>query len=143
MGQSELRSTAYHEAGHAVVASALGLSVMRIEIAVGGDDTRGETDIEGDDALALLDRLALCAAGLEAQQIFEAPAHELAGWGDFGKMMELLDEKDEEEGLRLRMAGYQRAHDLLLAHDAKVHRVAEALLSNFRIDAEEAARLLT
>jgi hypothetical protein len=39
---------AYHEAGHAVVAWALGLNVGRLAIAIGGDDAKGSADIEHD-----------------------------------------------------------------------------------------------
>lgn len=66
---------AYHEAGHAVIASALGLSVGRMEIAINGDDAKGAADIEIEGALLLplVDQLAICAAGMEAQEVFEAP----------------------------------------------------------------------
>ncbi|MFB6458634.1 hypothetical protein [Bradyrhizobium tunisiense] len=56
--------------------------------------------------------------------------------------MDLLDDVDEEDGLQLRMDAHKRAHDLLSMHEAKVHRVAKALLSHTKIDAEDAQRLL-
>lgn len=136
------RGAAYHEAGHAVVACALGLAVTRMEIGTDGKDGSGEVDVQDDEHLPLLDRLALCVAGLEAQEVFKAPTHDLAGWGDHQKVMDLVEDKDEEDGLQLRMDAHQRAHDLLLLHEAKVHRVAKALLSHTKIDAEDAQRLL-
>jgi hypothetical protein len=47
---------AYHEAGHAVVAWALGLKVGRLAIAIGGDDAKGSADIEHDQEYPLVDR---------------------------------------------------------------------------------------
>jgi hypothetical protein len=44
--QQHRRGAAYHEAGHAVVASVLGLSVGRMEIAIDDDDAKGAADIE-------------------------------------------------------------------------------------------------
>ncbi len=73
-------STAVHEAGHAVVMSALGLSVGEIEIGVDGDDTKGRTDLLcSDEHLPIIDRIAICVAGIDAQHIFECPTQELAG----------------------------------------------------------------
>lgn len=136
------RGAAYHEAGHAVVAFALGLAVTRMEIGTDGKDGNGEVDVQDDEHLPLLDRLALCVAGLEAQEVFKAPTHDLAGFGDHVKVMNLLEDIDEDEGLQLRMDAHQRAHDLLLLHEAKVHRAAEALLKHTRIGADDARRLL-
>src|SRR4051794_23239319 len=97
---------AYHEAGHAVVASALGLSIGRIEIAINDDDAKGAADIEIEGALLLplVDQLAICAAGIEAQEFFEMPTHDLAGFGDVGKMFELLHDYDEAERRAFMMA---------------------------------------
>ena len=96
MSLGDRQGAAYHEAGHAVVASALGLAVGRIEIAIDGDDAKGGTDIQDDADLPLVDQIAVCAAGVEAQKLFDAPTHEGAGWGDYGKMIELLDGFDEK-----------------------------------------------
>ncbi len=79
MTDQDRRGAAYHEAGHAVVASALGLSVRRMEIAIDGDDAKGAADIQDDPNLPLVDQLAVCAAGLEAQKLFKAPTHDGAG----------------------------------------------------------------
>jgi hypothetical protein len=43
-------------------------------IGVGGDDAKGGADIASDQAhLPQLDRIAICLAGLEAKQLFQAP----------------------------------------------------------------------
>jgi hypothetical protein len=83
------RGAAFHEAGHAIVASALGLAIYRVEIAIDGDDAKGAADIQHNPKLCLVDQIAICAAGMEAQQLYAAPTHEGAGWGDYGKMIEL------------------------------------------------------
>jgi ATP-dependent Zn protease len=66
----ERRGAAIHEAGHAVVAWALGLRVRRLEIAIAGDMSAGEVDIEEKQSMSLVDRIALCAAGGDAQDLF-------------------------------------------------------------------------
>jgi ATP-dependent Zn protease len=71
--ERDRRGAAYHEAGHAVVAWALGLQIGEIEIAIGGDDAKGNAEIENDEGLPLIDRLAICVAGMEAQDLFSAP----------------------------------------------------------------------
>ena len=140
----DLRGAAYHEAGHVVIASALGLSVGRMEIAIGGDDTKGAAEIEIERALLLplVDQLAICAAGLEAQKIFEAPTHDDAGLGDYGKMFELLDDYEEEDRSRLIAAGHQRACELIRLHSQKVERLASALLATGKIEPDAVTALL-
>ena len=138
------RGAAYHEAGHVVVASALGLSVGRMEIAIGGDDAKGAAEIEIERALLLplVDQLAICAAGLEAQKIFETPTHDDAGLADYGKMFELLDDHEEEERSRLIAAGHQRACELIRLHSQKVERLARVLLTTVKIEPDAVAALL-
>ena len=79
-----------------MVAHALGLQVGEIVIAIGGDDAKGGTDIATDQQhLPVVDRIAVCVAGLEAQAFFHAPTHDHAGLADFGKVIEII----EDEGL--------------------------------------------
>jgi hypothetical protein len=127
---------AYHEAGHAVVASALGLSVGRMEIAINGDDAKGAADIEIEGALLLplVDQLAICAAGMEAQEAFETPTHDLAGCDDVGRMLELLYDYEEAEQREFIEAGHQRAHELIRLHSNTVVRVAQALLATGKVE---------
>jgi hypothetical protein len=136
------RGAAFHEAGHAVVASALGLTVGYIEIAIGDDDAKGASGIETNAKLCLLDQLALCAAGLEAQKLFDAPTHEGAGWGDYGMMVELLENLEEDEQLRMMHQGHERAFDLVSLHRAKVERLAMALIEKKRLEVDDIASLL-
>ncbi|OKO83746.1 hypothetical protein [Bradyrhizobium sp. NAS96.2] len=140
--ERDQRGAAFHEAGHAVLAWALGLAVGRVEIAIDGDDAKGAADISEDASLGLLDQLAICAAGLEAQNIFDAPTHEGAGWGDYGKMVELLEDLEDAEQTKMVHQGHARAFELVSAHRVKVERLAMALMEKKHLGAVEVAALL-
>jgi len=142
MTHQDRLGAAYHEAGHAVVATALGLTVGRIEIARNGDDAKGAADIEDAARLPLVDQLAICAAGMEAQKMFEAPTHDIAGVGDYGLMFNLLDEYDETERRMFIEAGHQRACELIRLHTNAVGRVARALLADGKIENAAVRELL-
>jgi hypothetical protein len=102
--------TAIHEAGHAIVMWALGIKVGTIEIRIGGDNTKGRVDpLSSDEHLPLLDRIAICLAGIEAQHVFECPTHELAGVLDENKVDDLLEDMPEPRADQTREAGRKRA----------------------------------
>ena len=105
------RGAAYHEAGHVVVAWALGLAV---------------------DA----------GAGREAQSVFGAPTNHLAGAMDEAKIIKLTKHLHEEARSALRNDGYQRAHELIVAHKAKVDRIAENLAAIGSLSQAEIRALL-
>ena len=112
----ERRSTAIHEAGHVVVAWALDLPVGSMQISCNGDDTAGRSEIdESARQLSLIDRIALCIAGMEAQLLFGCESTHLhAGSSDFGKIIEMLDDLSEGEADTIRSKGYDRAAELLV-----------------------------
>jgi ATP-dependent Zn protease len=133
MTDDGLRGVAYHEAGHAVVALALGLQVARVEIFP--EDHSGDTEIAGADDLPLVDQIAICVAGMNAGEMFHAPAsHEYANSGDHGKVIELLYDIAEAESDVLRDKGHQRAWDLLGVHASSVEDIAAQLLAQRKID---------
>jgi ATP-dependent Zn protease len=136
------RGAAYHEAGHIVVAWALGLKVGASAIGINGDDSAGKTEIERDEPLQLIDKIAVCAAGLESQSVFGAPTHCRAGLKDEAKIIKLTEDLDEPSRLARRNDGYQRAHELIKAHAAKVDRIARSLLAKGSLDQAEVSRLL-
>ena len=71
---SDLRATAYHESGHAVVAWSLNLRVHNVSIRA--DNVRaGETNTDPANHLPIEDQLAILVAGREAAHIFGAQAH--------------------------------------------------------------------
>src|SRR5215813_14676293 len=82
-----LRDAAYHEAGHVVVARFLGLTIGKIEIE---EDGSGRADISSAEHLPLIDQIALCVAGIEAQELFNCPMHEHAALGDHVKVSRLV-----------------------------------------------------
>ncbi|MBR0797977.1 hypothetical protein JQ615_21540 [Bradyrhizobium jicamae] len=131
-----LRSVAYHEAGHAVVALALGLKVARVEIFP--EDYSGGADAENSDHLPLVDRIAICVAGMNAAEMFEAlPSHELADTGDHRMVLELLEDLEETDATMafdMRQKGHQRADELLKAHTNSVEDIAARLLAQLKID---------
>ncbi|WP_375304111.1 hypothetical protein WI560_16910 [Bradyrhizobium sp. A11] len=140
--ERDQRGAAFHEAGHAVVAWALGLAVERVEIAINADDAKGAADIEYNPALDLIDQIAICAAGLEAQRLFDAPTHHGAGWGDYGKMVELLEDREEDKQLEMMHRGRERAFDLISLHRAKVDRLAMAVIEKKCVGKDDIAALL-
>src|SRR3974377_1324697 len=95
----ERRSTAIHEVGPVVVAWVLGLPVGSMQIGCHGDDTACRSEIdESARELSLIDRIALCIAGMEAQLLFGCESTHLhAGSSDFGKIIEMLDGLSEDE----------------------------------------------
>jgi hypothetical protein len=127
---------------HIVVAWALGLMIGASAIGINGDDAKGRTDIANDEALPVIDKIAICAAGLESQSIFGAPTHCYAGLTDEAKIIDLINGLDEETQLALRDNGYRRARELIVAHSAKVDRIAKALIDKGSIERAEVCTLL-
>jgi hypothetical protein len=84
-------SAAVHEAGHAIAAWGLGLSIGGLEI-FDADDA-GRSWIEDNAHLGIVDRPAVCAAGTEAVALLDAGAHYQAGYSDRGKIIGLLTER--------------------------------------------------
>jgi len=140
----ERRSTAIHEAGHVVVAWTLELPVGAIEISVNGDDTAGKSEIDDTArALSLIDRIALCAAGVVAQRLFGCEATHLhAGWSDFAKMLDILDNRPDEDADNIRFAGYDRAFQILDRRRALIQHLAEPLAISGRLEKDDVGSLL-
>jgi hypothetical protein len=79
---------------------------------------------------------------MEAQKIFNAPRHDHAGLGDYGKMFELLGDLEDAERRAFIEAGHQRACELVRLHSEAVERVAHALLAQGKIENAAACELL-
>jgi ATP-dependent Zn protease len=136
MSEQDRAGAAMHEAGHAVVGWALGLPVGEIEIGMGGDDAAGRSEIGDASHLPLIDQIAVCIGGLEAQHLFDRLIHDMAGLSDFGKIIELIEDGiSEEQSKELRDAGANRARNLLTKHKDLVARLADEVLKNGKVDA--------
>jgi hypothetical protein len=136
------RGTAFHEAGRAVVAWSLGLGVRAVRIR--DDDVSDAAEIGCAD-LSLIEQIALCSAGIAAENAFECPADALAGARDRDKIYSLLkanEISEEEQGAALRGEGYNWARECLGTHMSEVIRLAERLAQRGRVDASEFLRLM-
>jgi len=127
-----LRDAAYHEAGHVVVARFLGLTIGKIEIE---EDGSGRADISSAEHLPLIDQIALCVAGIEAQELFNCPMHEHAALGDYVKVSRLVAGLTEAESYEHRQAGYSRALEILKNQLPEIDRLADQLIKQRRIEA--------
>ena len=125
-----LRGAAFHEAGHVVVARFFGLTVGRIEI---GDDGSGKAQIASGEHLPLVDQLALCAAGIEAQALFNCSTHKNAALADHAKVSALVQGLTETESFALRNAAYMRALEILKKCAPEVERLANELIERRHI----------
>jgi hypothetical protein len=89
--------------------------------------------------LPLVDQIAICSAGIDAQRLLDAPTHENSALADMVRIRNLVDDLAEDKGELLRYAGYRRSQELLELHRATVGSLALALaerteLNQFEID---------
>ena len=145
MSDNHRRGAAFHEAGHAVVAWSLGLQVGDIAIGIDGDDAKGGAQIAADQHhLSVIDRVAICLAGLEAQAHFESPTHPYAGIRDFDRVRQIIGEDiSEDESSALRNAGFERAREKIIENEVQYRRLADRLLEHGRVCAAEFMELMT
>ena len=125
------------------MAWSLGLPIGAVSVS--DDDASGGTQIGLSDHLALVGQIAVCSAGIAAAEVFEQPIHELAGFRDNERIMNLIEMhgiSEEEQGPALREEGYNFARARLEAHRSKVVMLAELLVEHGRIEAEEVMFLM-
>jgi len=135
------RATAYHEAGHAVVAWSLGLPVGAVSIS--DVDARGKSEIGWAGHLSLVEQVAVCSGGIVADAIFGHQTDKHAGAYDRMKIMQLIKDNgisEDERGPSLRAEGENCARTHLEKHRSKVIQLAEWLIEHGRI--EDSERLL-
>jgi hypothetical protein len=140
------RGTAVHEAGHAVVAWSLGLSVEAIRVTYSdAKGWHGGTDTSRPNHLSLVEQIAICVAGGVAEEIFDCVTHELATFKDNEQILDLLEAhgiSEQDQGPALRREGYNCAQTRLEAHKIKVGRLTERLVECGRVDASEFLQLI-
>ncbi len=125
-----LRGAAFNEAGHVVVARFFGLTVGKIEI---GDDGSGKAQIDSAAHLPLIDQIALCVAGIEAQALFDCSTHKSAALADHAKVRALVDGLTDAESFAFRNAAYMRALEILKKYASDVERLANDLIERRHI----------
>jgi hypothetical protein len=136
------RATVIHEAGHAVVAHALGADLVFVEIYIGRpnpDDGKmgGGKTCYREPFAKDVKSLAVCVAGYRAELTFAAEEQELSKMferegrlaGDSKQMQELLFRFPEAERLAALVEGFRLADDKLKANADAVNRVADALFA--------------
>jgi len=142
MTQQDRYSAAVHEAGHSVVAWALKLKTRKMAIGINGDDAAGEAQIEANPRLPLVDRIAICSAGVDAQEMLGTPIHDLGAFMDMNAIRELVDGYPDDEGEALRYAGYRRSKELLELHRAMVESLAQLLAQRTELNQVEIEQIL-
>jgi hypothetical protein len=86
----------------------------------------------------VVDQIAVCVAGIEAQEIFNCPMHEHAALGDYERMRGLLSGLSDAESYEYRQAGYLRALQILKSRLLEIEALADQLLQQRRIDYDTA-----
>ena len=142
MAKQDRYSAAVHEAGHVVVAWVLGLKTRKVTVGTGGDDTAGAAEIAASTRLLLVDRIAICSAGADAQRMLDAPIHDFGAIMDMNEIRELVEGYPDDEGEALRYEGYRRSKELLELHGAKVERFARILAERSELDGVEIEQIL-
>ncbi|KRQ98318.1 hypothetical protein CQ12_39740, partial [Bradyrhizobium jicamae] len=119
------RALAVHEAGHAVVARALGAQVVFVEI----DLMTGNGRSHSQNFVEQVNNLAVCVAGCRAEHAFDARSSRRTKISDFRKMRRLLSDLPGADRRAARAEGYRLADAMLRQHAAKAHRLADELMA--------------
>jgi hypothetical protein len=141
------RALAVHEAGHTVVALALGAEVVFVEIDLATGNGGSRSSKFDDDQTK---NLAVCVAGCRAEHLLDTPAPRKTKIGDFRLMRELLSCLPEAERRAARGQGYRLADATLKANAEAVRTIADELLARrwkadsavVRIEGDELTALL-
>jgi hypothetical protein len=139
-------ATAIHEAGHAVVAHALGATVLFVEI----DLTNGGGSTCANGFTEAPENLAVHAAGGKAEQLFDAPTPKSKKRDDHARMRHELMRLPKSMRRAALADGYRLADEKLKAsaNEDVVREIANRLLDRrfsadtVRIEGEELATLL-
>jgi hypothetical protein len=146
------RAAAIHEAGHAVVAHALGADVLFVEMDVRTGNGASRSRNLGDNSKTL----AVLVAGYKAELAFAAhelrlskmmAAHAVRPTHDYQEIQELLLRLPELERLAALVEGFRLADEKLKANADVLLRIADALFvrrfaDKARIEGSELAALL-
>lgn len=143
--------TAYHEAGHTVVAHVLGIGTERVSI-VEDEDTLGIAvsplregfdhylDEDADEYLGR--HLVVLQAGAVAEEILTGELPELEGNDREGTINILIRIADPEDTETEHLQSIERARRILRENWPKVERLADSLLKHRELSAEQIKALL-
>jgi hypothetical protein len=130
---------AYHEAGHAVAALALGQTVARVSI-MREDASRGVQvpSFNAEDSAAVRDKVLILLAGCAAQQVRDPTSPRRQDAKDWPRAEALIGDTAALE------AEWDRAMALLQTpeHWQQVDRIAQALLRERILEREQILRLM-
>ena len=129
----DVRGVAIHEAGHAVVARFFGLRVATITIDLRNERALGRTQIEGDEHLPLVDRVAIRMAGVAAQNFFRCPTQDSIGMSDYVRIGSLVNRLGRLRSLEVRAIAYQCAYDIVRTHRREARALSRALMKSGRV----------
>lgn len=119
---------------------AFGSKTRKMIAGINGDDTAGGADIENASHLAEVDRIAICAAGMLAQDMLDAATHEIAGLSD--EVLLIVADYDDAEEEAIRDAGFSKSWETLETYRAAVERLAAALAEHGELDHDAIERIL-
>jgi Peptidase M50B-like len=127
----DMEKTAFHEAGHAVVAWSLGARRTRIYLDLekqGGEAISAVAPTR----LCIVQQIAFHYAGPVSEKIFKGPASSPRARADHMNVHVLLEKngtpEEEPEGQALQTRAYALVEKLLRRHEARIGRVAKRLL---------------
>jgi hypothetical protein len=112
---------------------------------INADDASGGAEIGSATHLELTEQVAIWLAGVVAQEVFNAPGHELGSFKDNVAIMELLEEhgiSEQAEGPALRARAGEIAAAKLEANRTKVNDVVNQLVQRGRLEASEFRELI-
>jgi hypothetical protein len=99
-----------------------------------GEDGSGRANISSAERLPLVDQIAVCVAGIEAQEFFNCPVHDHAALGDYLKVRELMAGLSNAESYEYRQAGYLRALQILKSRLPEIEELAHQLFRQRRVE---------
>jgi ATP-dependent Zn protease len=141
------RRAAFHEAGHAIVAWALGLEVGWVRLLPETENSAGKIDRQTADHLPPEDQIAVLMGSWWSTRMCDVPQLYPAEF-EMDEVQTFIvvrrthpDDDDAQEDLRDR--GIARAQELVMRHAESVVLIAEELERRGELLAGEVARLLT
>jgi hypothetical protein len=134
------RGTAFHEAGHAVVAWCLGYKVRAV--CVEADDDSGHVHIVG--PLTWFDDITIRSAGYTAEDFFRWWGPPKNAAHDRGLIVRALERNGIDPGPKAgpRQEAEDRALATLQKHESSVRKLVDVLVKRGQVDGDEFLRLM-